>query len=422
MIGLCSLLSSDTSPPGVPTITSVTPSEGPEAGSTALTIVGTHLLGATSVRLHAVITTPTNVDSVVIVDDNTITCVTRAWDPFGPSTLKLFITTPGGLATKDAAYTFNHPPIITSASRAIGDTLGGGTPYVLTGTDFGSATAVNFGVVGAAFVINSPTQITVASPPAHAAGTFNVTVVGPGGTSNGFAFKAWDPSVPIVPTLMLEAPSYSIPGGTGTFVPRFHWQAQDYVEATNPPANSPAGTPTFTRAGLSSLHDGDSWANLIDVSHTVGATIAAVFTVTNLPGAGGYDFLVADDTGGGNGFAAIEWGSDGTLYFYYYDGATHYATLGAGTITPGRHVIIAERVPNGASSLLKIRIDGGAWSSTVAAGDLANSGTVYLGRAPTIGGGIYRLESAVAVVLTAKSNWSDADAATFDAWAGAMHP
>ncbi|HUZ52871.1 MAG TPA: IPT/TIG domain-containing protein [Streptosporangiaceae bacterium] len=58
----------------------------------------------------------------------------------------------------------------------------GGTPVTITGSAFTGATAVSFGGTPATYNVDSDTQITATSP-AHAAGTVDVTVTTPGGTS-----------------------------------------------------------------------------------------------------------------------------------------------------------------------------------------------------------------------------------------------
>ncbi|MFB6717523.1 IPT/TIG domain-containing protein, partial [Streptomyces sp. NPDC056237] len=60
----------------------------------------------------------------------------------------------------------------------------GGNTVTLTGTGFTGATSVNFGTVAAAFIAASATQATAIAPAAPA-GTVNVTITTPGGTSAG---------------------------------------------------------------------------------------------------------------------------------------------------------------------------------------------------------------------------------------------
>jgi hypothetical protein len=81
------------------------------------------------------------------------------------------------------------PPAVTAVSPTSGP-VAGGTTVTITGTNFTGATAVQFGAVNAtSFTVNSATSIT-ATAPAASAGTVDVTVTTPGGTS---AIGAADP-------------------------------------------------------------------------------------------------------------------------------------------------------------------------------------------------------------------------------------
>lgn len=80
--------------------------------------------------------------------------------------------TPGGTAA----------PVIASVSPTSGPT-NGFTSIMISGSNFTGATAVSFsGIPASGFTVDSDTQITAVSP-AHAAGTVDVTVTTPGGTS-----------------------------------------------------------------------------------------------------------------------------------------------------------------------------------------------------------------------------------------------
>jgi hypothetical protein len=80
------------------------------------------------------------------------------------------------------APAFTAPPRVTGLSTSIGP-AGGGTSVTISGTGFTSASAVQFGGVPAAtFTVNSDTSVTALSP-ATTAGSVDVTVTGPGGTS-----------------------------------------------------------------------------------------------------------------------------------------------------------------------------------------------------------------------------------------------
>jgi hypothetical protein len=94
------------------------------------------------------------------------------------------VTTPGGTSTTSSndQFTFYNVPVVTAVSPNAGP-VAGGTAVTLTGTDLAGASAVAFGGTAAAsFTVVSATQVTATSP-AGSAGTVDVTVTTPGGTS-----------------------------------------------------------------------------------------------------------------------------------------------------------------------------------------------------------------------------------------------
>ncbi len=100
-------------------------------------------------------------------------------------------------------------PTLTAIVPNIGSVTGG-TTVVLTGTNLTGTTAVSFGGTPAtSFTVDSATQITAVAP-AGAAGTVQVTVTTPGGTSNGVAY-----TYIAVPTLITAVPNVGpVTGGT----------------------------------------------------------------------------------------------------------------------------------------------------------------------------------------------------------------
>src|SRR5437762_12909825 len=81
-----------------------------------------------------------------------------------------------------AGYGYLAQPAVDTVTPNTGSTAGG-TVVTLTGCGFTGATAVTFGATPATtFTVNSDTKITATSP-AHAAGTVDVRVTTPAGTS-----------------------------------------------------------------------------------------------------------------------------------------------------------------------------------------------------------------------------------------------
>ncbi|MEI7432975.1 MAG: IPT/TIG domain-containing protein [Methanomicrobiales archaeon] len=157
-----------------PTFTGITPASGPISGGTPVTITGTNLFGATSVTFGG-----TSATSVTVVSGTSITATTP---PHALGTVNVVITTLNGTATGTGVFTYIAAPVVTSVSPTSGS-ITGGTPVIITGTGFTGATAVSFGGTAAtSFTVNSATQIT-ATAPAHVAGTIDITVTTPSGTS-----------------------------------------------------------------------------------------------------------------------------------------------------------------------------------------------------------------------------------------------
>lgn len=160
-----------------PTITSVTPSSGPAAGGTTITLTGTNLTGATAVLVGG-----STAFIVTVVSANTVTAVT----PAGTGQQPIRVTTPAGTGTLlGSVFTYIAAPTITAPngiSPSTGPTVGG-MPFTVSGTNFSGATDVKVGGVSAtSIVVVSATNITAISP-AGTVGPKAVSVTTPGGTA-----------------------------------------------------------------------------------------------------------------------------------------------------------------------------------------------------------------------------------------------
>jgi hypothetical protein len=157
-----------------PTLSSVSPNQGPSSGGTTVTLSGTGFTGVTSIKFGSA-----NATSFTVTSSTQIVAVT----PSGTGVVDVTVTTGEGTSAQTVTYTYVAAPVLSSVTPTQGPTSGG-TTVILTGAGFTGATAVRFdGTAATAFVVNSPTQIT-ATTPAHAAGAAAVTVTTPGGTSN----------------------------------------------------------------------------------------------------------------------------------------------------------------------------------------------------------------------------------------------
>jgi hypothetical protein len=161
-----------------PTVTGLSPDQGPEAGGNSVTITGTGFTGTTGVQFAAAAAT-----NVVVVNDTTITADAPA---HVADSVGVRVTTPGGTSASNppgSRYTY-MPPTVTGVSPNEGPEAGG-TSVTITGVAFTgtSSTGVQFAAAAATNVVVVNDTTITADAPAHVAGTFNVQVTTPSGTS-----------------------------------------------------------------------------------------------------------------------------------------------------------------------------------------------------------------------------------------------
>ncbi|MGX7760475.1 IPT/TIG domain-containing protein [Streptomyces angustmyceticus] len=158
-----------------PTLSGISPNQGPTSGGNTVTLTGTNFTGTTTVTFGS-----TPAISFTVVSPTQITAVVPAATA-GP--VAVTVTTPGGSVTLPSAYFYVSTPVLTAVAPPSGP-LSGGNTVTLTGIHLVEATAVRFGAIPATtFTVVSDSQIT-AVVPAGAAGLADVTVTTAGGTSN----------------------------------------------------------------------------------------------------------------------------------------------------------------------------------------------------------------------------------------------
>ncbi|HLJ75411.1 MAG TPA: IPT/TIG domain-containing protein, partial [Thermoanaerobaculia bacterium] len=159
--------------PQGPTISSISPNNGPTTGGTTVTISGANFQSGATVTFGGVNAQVTNVTS------SSITVVT----PLGPTSEQLsvdvVVTNPDGSSvTAAGGFTYTVPPLqVTAISPNVG-TTGGGETITITGQGFTNAlsSSVTVGGVAATNVtIDSPVSMHATLPP-HAVGVADVVV------------------------------------------------------------------------------------------------------------------------------------------------------------------------------------------------------------------------------------------------------
>ena len=196
-----------------PTVTSISPTSGPTAGGTVITVNGTNFVSGATITVGGTAAT-----GVTFVSATQLRGTTPA-KAAGAYTVQ--VRNPDGQTANAATsftYTASTPaPTATSVSPTSGPTTGG-TVITVTGTNFVSGATITVGgtpATGVTFV--SATQLR-ANTPAKAAGGYAVQVVNPNGqsanTPTGFTYTA---SSGLTPSLSMISPS-SGPTSGGTTV------------------------------------------------------------------------------------------------------------------------------------------------------------------------------------------------------------
>jgi hypothetical protein len=122
------------------------------------------------------------------VSSTKITAVTGGGAIAG--TWNLFVTTPGGTSAANTPDSFSYDPVpsVTTVSPNSGPTTGG-TAITITGSGFVTGAIVKIGqgfypaIAATNVVVVSPTKITADTGAGGRAGTWNLSVTTPGGTS-----------------------------------------------------------------------------------------------------------------------------------------------------------------------------------------------------------------------------------------------
>ncbi|RYY23502.1 MAG: hypothetical protein EOP62_19840, partial [Sphingomonadales bacterium] len=140
---------------GAPTITSITPSSGPAAGNTGVTIVGTNLTGATAVTIGGSAVTGLGI---------TATQITGTTSAGTAGAANVVVTTPGGTATLVGGFTYIPVPVANSFSASA------------VAYNPGGASATTLSV--ATQVSNSPTSYAVTSATTANGGSVSITNAG----------------------------------------------------------------------------------------------------------------------------------------------------------------------------------------------------------------------------------------------------
>lgn len=187
-----------------PVISSVSPTNGPLTGGTAITITGTGFLGTPTVMIGSSACT-----GVAVTGSTQIDCLTPAKLTAGAVTITVTNTSDNQSGTY-SSFTYDPAPTISTFSPIIGP-VGGGQTLTITGTNFVGSPTITIGAAPCTFVSNTGTAITCTTT-AGAAGAQTVTVTNPDGqTASRTPYTYLNP-----PTLTSISPIGGSPNGGTT--------------------------------------------------------------------------------------------------------------------------------------------------------------------------------------------------------------
>ena len=180
-----------------PTVTSLSPSSGPAAGGTVVTVTGTNFTAGATVSFGTAAAA-----SVTVISATQI----KATSPPGTGSVHVSVTTSQGTSATTAAdlFTYVAAPTVTGINPRFGS-ITGGTSVAITGTGFQAGATVSIGGMPATgvTVVNATTLTAVTA--AHASpGAVDVVVTNPDGQagtlSGGFTY-ALPPTITAVAKL-----------------------------------------------------------------------------------------------------------------------------------------------------------------------------------------------------------------------------
>jgi microcystin-dependent protein len=206
-----------------PAVQSFTPTSGPPAGGTVVTITGVNFTDPATVHF--------GLEAATNVTVNSATSIT-ATAPAGDKHVQVKVITVSG-ASHRINQEFEYLPAVDSLHPDSGLSTGG-TPVTLKGKGFSGATSVLFGTTAAVPKVVSDTEITTTAP--AGTGYVYVTVVTPSGTSatrpgNQFGYGAWVSEV---------TPDHGSPaGGTEVTIRGQNFAGTPIVNFGKTPATTP---------------------------------------------------------------------------------------------------------------------------------------------------------------------------------------
>ncbi len=348
-------------PTNPPTVSGVSPTSGPAAGGTPVTVTGTNLNGATAVDFGT-------------VPASGFSCASTSCSVSSPShqpgQVDVTVTTAGGTSATTAADRFTYqspPPQVTMISPTSGPAAGG-TPVTVTGTNLNGATAVDFGTVPASGFSCTSTSCSVSSP-SHQPGQVDVTVTTAGGTSATTAADRFTYQSPPPQVTMISPTSGPAAGGTPVTVTGTNLNGATAVDFGTVPASGFSCASTSCSVSSPSHQPGQVDVTVTTAGGTSATTAADRFTYQSPPPSRA-EVVAVDRSGGAVTPVSLASGAAGTpvsvgakpeYVAISPDGTTAYVTDTDDTYPdppngppPGPQQLTAVHLLNGTTSTISV--------------------------------------------------------------------
>jgi len=194
-----------------PIVNGIESNHGPSTDRTHVTVYGSGLMGASTVKFNS---TP---GTDLFVEDDTTLFVTSPVQGANPATVDVTVVTPVAASALTNADKFTYespgPPVISGIDPASGATAGGTTVQIF-GSGLSAVTAVKFGAVAASTVFTGDNFISVTSPPQGTSpATVDITVSTASATSAMNVADRFTYLAPTQPLIYAVDPNQGTTGG-----------------------------------------------------------------------------------------------------------------------------------------------------------------------------------------------------------------
>jgi len=260
-------------------VVSVIPDTGPTSGGTTVTVNGSNFTSGPQPKQLSVSFGGVQSPHVTVMSSDQLRVVVP---PHAAGSVSVHVSdSSGNSASLPSAFKYTSASITINSVSPNTGSISGGTPVVITGSNFASGATVSFGgtpATGVSFV--SSTQLN-ATTPAHAAGAVSVSVTNPNGTSgilpNAFTYSS-SPSSSSTAVSSVSPISGPAAGGTQVTITGFNFQAGVSVTFGGLAATSVTLSNSTTIVAVTPAHSAGAATVTVTNSNGQSASLPSGFT------------------------------------------------------------------------------------------------------------------------------------------------